>query len=75
MNKITQSVAANAEESASASEELNAQAGSMHNVVEDLTRLVGGLHDPNGSANGHRKPHIAAEAQHSIATHKNKRIE
>jgi len=42
MDKITQSNAANAEESASASEELNAQAESMKEAVAELLRLVGG---------------------------------
>ena len=42
MDKVTQQNAANAEESASASEELNAQAESMLEVVGDLVRLVGG---------------------------------
>jgi methyl-accepting chemotaxis protein len=42
MDKVTQTNAANAEESASASEELSAQAVRLHHVVEDLTGLVGG---------------------------------
>ena len=42
MDKVTQTNAANAEESASASEELNAQAESMLEVVGDLMTLVGG---------------------------------
>ncbi len=42
MDKVTQSTAANAEESASASEELNAQAEQMKTYVEDLMRVVGG---------------------------------
>lgn len=53
MDKVTQSNAANAEESASASEELNAQAESMHEIVGDLTKVVGG----SGSD---RKPRAAA---------------
>ncbi|MBN1806089.1 MAG: hypothetical protein JW837_12645, partial [Sedimentisphaerales bacterium] len=39
---VTQQNAANAEESASASEELNAQAESMNDVVAELVTLVGG---------------------------------
>ena len=42
MDKITQSNAANAEESASASEEMNAQAEQMKGVVGELIALVGG---------------------------------
>jgi len=42
MDKVTQQNAANAEESASASEELNAQAESLNHVVGDLLTLVGG---------------------------------
>ncbi len=42
MDKVTQQNAANAEESASASEELSAQAESMQQVVQELVTLVGG---------------------------------
>jgi methyl-accepting chemotaxis protein len=42
MDKVTQQNAANAEESASASEELSAQAESMNQVVGELAALVGG---------------------------------
>jgi methyl-accepting chemotaxis protein len=42
MDKVTQSNAANAEESASASEELNAQAATLKEAVEELVQLVGG---------------------------------
>jgi len=42
MDKVTQQNAANAEESASASEELSAQAVSMNQVVQDLVDLVSG---------------------------------
>ncbi len=42
MDKVTQQNAANAEESASASEELSAQAEGMNRIVGDLTALVGG---------------------------------
>jgi hypothetical protein len=44
---VTQSTAANAEESAAASEELNAQAEQMKVFVGDLVRVVG------GNGNGH----------------------
>ena len=42
MDKVTQSNAANAEESAAAAEELNAQASVMKESVAELLRLVGG---------------------------------
>ena len=42
MDKVTQGTAANAEESASASEELNAQAVQMKSYVEELSAVVGG---------------------------------
>jgi methyl-accepting chemotaxis protein len=42
MDKVTQQNAANAEESASASEELTAQAESMNGVIQELVALVGG---------------------------------
>jgi methyl-accepting chemotaxis protein len=41
MDKVTQSNAANAEESAAAAEELNAQAGVMKESVNELLQLVG----------------------------------
>jgi len=42
MDKVTQSNAASAEESAAAAEELNAQAATMKESVAELLRLVGG---------------------------------
>ena len=45
MDKVTQQTAANAEESASASEELNAQAEQMKTFVNDLILIVGGNHN------------------------------
>lgn len=48
MDKLTQQNAANAEESASASEEMNTQAVHMKTFVHDLGALVG------GNGNGHR---------------------
>ena len=49
MDKVTQSNAANAEESASAGEELNAQARELNQMVGVLTNVVGGA---NGKSNG-----------------------
>jgi hypothetical protein len=42
MEKVTQSNAASAEESASASEELSAQAENLKDLITKLRRLVGG---------------------------------
>ncbi|NLZ07487.1 MAG: methyl-accepting chemotaxis protein, partial [Phycisphaerae bacterium] len=42
MDKVTQQNAANAEESAGASEELSSQAEAMHDIVGELIALVGG---------------------------------
>ena len=58
MDKVTQSTAANAEESAAAAEELNAQAEQMKVFVEDLVKVVG------GSANGATSFHSALDADH-----------
>jgi methyl-accepting chemotaxis protein len=49
MDKVTQQNAANAEESASASEELSAQAESMKEVVSQLVTLVGGAARHDGA--------------------------
>ncbi|MCP4607088.1 MAG: chemotaxis protein [Planctomycetes bacterium] len=58
MDKVTQQNAANAEESASASEELSAQAESMNDVVGELTNLVGGssANQRKSSSRRSRKP-------------------
>jgi methyl-accepting chemotaxis protein len=45
MDKVTQSNAANAEESAAAAQELNSLAATMKESVADLLQLVGGGHD------------------------------
>ena len=44
MDKVTQAVAANAEESAAASQELSGQASTMRGYVTSLDQLVGGNH-------------------------------
>jgi methyl-accepting chemotaxis protein len=54
MDKVTQSNAANAEESASASEELSGQAREMNSTVEVLAAIVGGK-----KANGNGKELLA----------------
>jgi methyl-accepting chemotaxis protein len=56
MDKVTQSNAANAEESASAAEELNAQAESLQVAVNELLQLVDGRQaHQGGSRTGHVK--------------------
>ena len=50
MDKVTQQNAANAEESASASEELKSQAQSMNEIVGQLVALVGNKGQQTGSA-------------------------
>ena len=59
MDKVTQRTAANAEESASAAEELNAQAEKMKGYVTDLAAAIGGHHTrepqaPGGPNDGRR---------------------
>jgi len=59
IDQVTQSMASNAEESAAASEELNAQAETLTGTVRELTVLVEGVERKNhteseASANGHR---------------------
>jgi methyl-accepting chemotaxis protein len=48
MDQVTQSNAANAEESASASEELSAQAKELNDMVDVLARIVGSQQTTNG---------------------------
>jgi methyl-accepting chemotaxis protein len=50
MDKVTQSNAASAEESASSSEQLSAQADALKNLVEDLLSLVAGAGAQRGDA-------------------------
>jgi methyl-accepting chemotaxis protein len=52
MDKVTQQNAANAEESASASEELSSQAESMNEIVGELVALAGGATRHQGSNKG-----------------------
>ncbi len=52
MDKVTQSTASSAEESASAAKELDAQAGTMKDLVGQLRRLVGVTSPSGGSARG-----------------------
>ncbi len=50
MDKVTQQNAANAEESAGASEELSAQAAQMNELVDELSSMVGGLVTQNNAS-------------------------
>ncbi len=58
MDQVTQSNAANAEETASAAEELNAQAACMKEAVDELLKLVGGQRTLHGAGLSfrHEKP-------------------
>jgi methyl-accepting chemotaxis protein len=56
MDKVTQTNAANAEESASASEELNAQAESLKDAVHQLQTLVGGVSAENSRETSQSRP-------------------
>jgi methyl-accepting chemotaxis protein len=61
MDKVTQSNAANAEESASASEELSAQASELREVVNVLVGIVGGAGSTHEA--GRSKPKPRAKTQ------------
>ena len=52
MDKVTQQTAGNAQESAPASEEMNAQAEQMKHISGTLSKIIGG--SANGSGNGNR---------------------
>ena len=82
MDKVTQQNAANAEESASASEELSAQAASTQEIVKELVALVGGsaARDNNGSmgskeTRSNRKLSKSDHVLHQIADHGNGKSE
>ncbi len=68
MDKVTQQNAANAEECASAAEELSAQADSMNEVVGELVALVGGSSgaaDRKQAAGASPKHHLNIKVDHS----------
>ena len=71
IDRITQSNAANAEESASAAQELNCQSDHMKDVVHGLTRMVGGQTStsiPSSSKKSARLTSgLADEAFHAIS--------
>jgi methyl-accepting chemotaxis protein len=64
MDKVTQQNAANAEESASASEELSAQAEQMNGIVQELVNLIGG----NSKSETRRAP-VVHKIEHKPLTH------
>jgi hypothetical protein len=64
MDKVTQSNAANAEESASASEELNGQADALREAVAELMRMVDG--QPHLQVSGAR-PSVPKPIRHMAA--------
>jgi len=55
MEQVTQKTAANAEESASAAEELNAQSETLKDIVAQLTGIVGGDVASGGARQIHRR--------------------
>lgn len=55
MDKVTQHNAANAEESASASEEMNAQAAQLKDVAAELLETIGGNSENVSKGNGFRR--------------------
>ncbi|MBI5423288.1 MAG: hypothetical protein HZA32_04335 [Opitutae bacterium] len=66
MDQITQSNAGSAEESAAAAEELNAQAASMNDAVQQLRRLVGGV---TAETTHHSAPPSAKRAAPAATKH------
>jgi methyl-accepting chemotaxis protein len=81
MDKVTQQNAANAEESASASEELSAQAEQMNQIVQDLVNLVGGSsksevrHAPVAHKTAQKHLTTFDHAIHHIAGSTDKKVE
>jgi len=61
MDKVTQSNAANAEENASAAEELNAQADALKDAVSELLALVDGHAASPGHAAAAPQPVVARQ--------------
>jgi len=74
MDKVTQSNAANAEESAAAAEELNAQAETLKQSVAELLQLVGGKNlasESNLHANAVSQKTFSPAAHRPVATNGN----
>jgi len=68
MDKVTQSNAANAEESASASEQLSVQARELNDMVNVLVQIVGGSGSGAGLKTSAASTHLAGD--HGLMTHK-----
>jgi len=68
MDKVTQQNAANAEESASASEELSAQAESMQEVVGQMVAMVGGAGSQKLRSGGTKpdRHHMSLNLEHKL---------
>jgi methyl-accepting chemotaxis protein len=68
MDKVTQQNAANAEESASASEELSAQAESMQEIVGQLVAMVGGAGSQKTRSEGTKpeRHHLHVNLEHKL---------
>ena len=78
MDKVTQQNASGAEESASAAEELTAQAAATKGFVEELVTLVRGNDarlgtSSSGRARAGQKPPLTAEPHHGEFAHAAKR--
>ena len=69
MDKVTQGNAATAEESASASEELNAQARTLNEVVDEMVRLVNGANAAQGSSQHFAAAHNKGSKSYRPAHH------
>jgi methyl-accepting chemotaxis protein len=69
MDKVTQSNASNAEETAAAAEELNAQAQAMHENVAELLRLIGGQGATAKTPESPAAPRTAFHSPHAAASH------
>jgi methyl-accepting chemotaxis protein len=65
MDKVTQSTAANAEESAAAAEELSAQAEQMKGYVGDLVKVVGSGSSNDGGSDKEREG--VSRREHAVA--------
>ncbi len=72
VDKVTQANAATAEETASASEELNAQATTLREAVADLVRLIGGTGVPPKEAFTVRKAPVLPQTRRFSSEHSDK---
>ena len=71
MDKVTQATAANAEESASASEELSSQAELLKGMVDELTALVNGAAKNQAVHHAAKRP-SASKPQTAVASNSSK---